>query len=583
MGNYNLKSHILRCDNCYSIKKMTIFPSVPNSYINLECRCNETKETLQNFLFQLNKGSPYKIICQICKKEFKNSFYCHDCNHIYCQTCIKDHLKHKNIPISKVDFFCVYHQKELFCSYCHECSINICKKCIQEKKHLNHQCSEFNKLMKSKNDKNYLKEKFRLAENKISFTTQLVSAFLKKLKKEEDKNIMATAEKNNTIQNKSILELAKFFIYLYDNTKHKNYNIIYNFIENTNLNVNKFKFSENNISLEAAFKKILNYLKEDFIIIRNDDEQLINNNEKTDIKRNKSLWEFENDDDNYIAPSNTIVGTAAFNSIKLNLKEDNFDKDDLNSYNEQSIRNSNRQILLQSLKSLKSNNKKCDDNIEEEEDNDQNDNDEQHYRPRSHAIFIPTKVIQEQIKEKKRKELNLDKEKNIENNYEMENNNEIWNLNINDEKEGKKEENEKEENNKDEKEEKEDKIENEKDNIENKNDIIKNKVDKIEDEEDKIENEGDEMENEENKLENKEENKLEEKEENKLEEKIDEIKIDPKKNNKGIKIEKICELKSNKYAKFIGINRLRNKNSSIINKMMINGFRNSKIYNIMIN
>ena len=41
--------------------------------------------------------------------------------------------------------------------------------------------------------------------------------------------------------------------------------------------------------------------------------------------------------------------------------------------------------------------------------------------------------------------------------------------------------------------------------------------------------------------------------------------------------------KVNKYGKFIGINNYKNKTNSIVNKMMINGFRKSKIYNIIIN
>ena len=41
--------------------------------------------------------------------------------------------------------------------------------------------------------------------------------------------------------------------------------------------------------------------------------------------------------------------------------------------------------------------------------------------------------------------------------------------------------------------------------------------------------------------------------------------------------------KTNKYAKFIGLNNYKNKTNLIINKMMINGFRKSKIYEIIIN
>ena len=519
MGNYNLKAQIIRCDNCYSIRKMTISPSVPNSFINLECKCGESRETLQNFLFQLNKGSLYKIICYNCRKEFKNSSYCHDCNHIYCSTCLKAHLRHKNIPVSKVDYYCVFHQKELFTSYCHDCSINICKKCIEEKKHSNHNWVEFNKLMMNKNDKNYLKEKIRMAESKLEFTSQLASVFLKKSKKEEDKNTIINAEKNNLTQNKYILELVHFFIYIFDNSKHKNYNIIYNFIENTNLNVNKFKFSEKNVSIENAYQQILNYLKEDFIIIRS---QRIDNDdrEKKEVKRNKSLWELEEEDDdnnNKIMSCRTIVGSE-FNSIGLKLGG-NLYNEELNNYNEKLNKNSNKH---QNLNNKKINNNQIED-IEEEEEDDVHDKDEAFYRPRSHAIFIPTKIIQKQIKEKNQQNLN---------NKNLENENEIENNNITEEK-GEKKINE-----------------------EIKNNEIKEEIVEIKEEE---KNEG-------NKEGIKKEEKLDESEKKDIEIKVD-----------------FDGIKNNKYAKYIRINRSRNKTSSIINKMMINGFRNSKIYNLMLN
>ena len=150
MGNYNLKSQILRCNNCYSIRKITIQPCMPQSFVSLECRCDTTRITLQNMLKEITKGDSYKIICKICKKEDKNSSYCNDCNHIYCHKCIKDHKRHKNISISKADYYCVFHQKDLYHAYCYECSINYCKKCEQEKRHLNHSCVLFNKLIMSK-------------------------------------------------------------------------------------------------------------------------------------------------------------------------------------------------------------------------------------------------------------------------------------------------------------------------------------------------------------------------------------------------------------------------------------------------
>ena len=137
-------------------------------------------------------------------------------------------------------------------------------------------------------------------------------------------------------QNKDILDLINFFIYFYDKSKYKNYSIIYNFIENVNLNVNKFKFSENNVSPEEAYQQILKYLKEDFIIIRSETM----NSEKE--KKKQTIWDF---DENVIETRQTMIGPSPFNSMGLKIN-DNMDKNDINSYNEKVNKNSDRQKLL---------------------------------------------------------------------------------------------------------------------------------------------------------------------------------------------------------------------------------------------
>lgn len=411
MGNYNLKSQILRCKNCSSIKKITIDPSVPQSFVSLECKCDISRIFLQNFLKELTKGESYKINCVICKKEDKNSYYCHSCNHIYCPKCIKEHSKHKYISISKADFYCVFHQKELFNAYCYDCSLNFCKKCEKEKKHLNHSCDKFTKLIMNKSDRNYLKEKFKLAENKLEFTNQFVIAFSKKLNSKEQKSNILNAERKNMEQNKNILEAVNFFIYAFDNTKYKNYNIIYNFIENINLNVNKFKFSSNNIGLEEAYKQIMKYLSEDFIIIKNDN--LAYEKEKSASKRKKSIWDF--DDENDIGTRQTM-GAGVFNQMSLD-KYNNY-KENLNEKGKLSTTSSI--IIPKSDNILKS---------QKNKNNNEDENNDNFYRPRSHAIFIPTKMVKQKIKEKNKNDLNDDEK---ENNNNL-NDDEIENININEE------------------------------------------------------------------------------------------------------------------------------------------------------
>ena len=550
MGNYNLKTSILRCENCYLIKKMTISPNYPNIFVNLDCTCNSSRVIIQNFLAELKKGTSYKISCQICKKEDKNSIYCHQYNHIYCHSCMKEHKKHNHIPLTKRDYYCVFHQKELFYSYCHDCSLNFCKKCYQEKRHLNHKCSEFSKLTMSKNDRNYLKEKFTLAESKLEFTTQFVHAFVKKLKKEEDKNIILNAEKKNLAQNKSILELINFFIYFYDNTKYKNYNIIYNFTENINLNVNKFKFTHNNVPLDEALKQILSYLREDYIIIRSDNINY--EKEKKVPERIESIWEI----DKYnIETRQTLIGPRPFDGFGLNLN-DNYDK--MNEYD----RNEVNAINDKGVKNIKIANS-INTNL------DINNNRDDFYRPRSHAIFIPTKIIQKQKKQKSISDFSEDIETIDGNEEENPNINEEENININEEQNL---------------------------NIDEEQNLNINEEQNLNVNEEQNLNINEEKYNKDEG--NIEENiKINEEKKNnnviKIKENIGEKNIEEIKKEKEIKEEKlikekegekkVVEIKDNKYMKFIGINRQRNKTNSLINRMMINGFKNAKIYNINLN
>lgn len=512
MGNYNLKINVLRCENCYSIRRITIDPSVPHSFVNLECRCNTSRKNLQNFLSELRKGIQLKISCNNCKKEDKNSLYCNNCNHIYCSKCISTHKKHVYIPLSKLDYYCVFHQSDLYCAYCYDCAMNLCKKCIKDKKHQNHNCKEFKNLM-TKNDRNYLKEKLGLAQSKLEFNTQFVNAFVKRVNKEENKVEIVNAERQNLIQNNDILELINFFITVYDNSKNKNFSIIHNLTENINLNVNKFKFIANNLTLESAYQQLLSYYTNDFIIVKNDgnwDEK-----KRDEIKRNKSIWEI--DDDCVIESRQTVVGANAFNVIMSFTEFPKAQKSEEFKVNTNNNNNTNKKLVNENK--IHNNGKKDNENKDDEKE------EEILNRPRSHAFFVPASVCQKQVKENK----HLHEEKSNINN----------DLNIdNVKKEEDKPETVKEENEEIKKEE----------NIKETKEIEEEK--KIE----KNVKENQEVEKEKEIIKSKQETKIRE--------------LYPYKENKN---------KYFKYAKFVGINRYRNKTNSIVNKMMINSFKNSKI------
>ena len=384
MGNYNLKSGVFRCENCFSIYRIKIIPQLPESEVILQCKCITTQKTVKNFLSELNKGIKNKIKCFQCKKlEDKNASYCNDCNHIYCNKCIKNHQKHKNIILSKKDFYCVFHQKENFCAFCKECEINLCQKCLEGKKHLNHDKIYFSKIIMNKTERNFLNDKFNLAQEKIIFNTELIHAFVKKIKNKGDINKLINLEKENTNQNKLIIELIKFLEYLYDNSRFKNYNIIHNFIENVNLNVNKFKFNEDKVKKENAIEKIIKYLKEDFILIKDDE-----NVSKTDLEKNEVLddmWDIG--DGNEIMTKKTMYGTINFN-IDLdedNNINDNWEKSDKTEKN----KNMNK---INDINNIKKENKKI--NKKNLDDNDI------YGRKRRKAFFVPSKIVEQKLKEK---------------------------------------------------------------------------------------------------------------------------------------------------------------------------------------
>ena len=384
MGNYNLKSGVFRCENCFSIYKIKIIPCLPESNVILYCKCITAQKTVKNFLLELNKGTKYKIECFQCKKlEDKNALYCNDCNHIYCIKCIKNHQKHKYIILNKKDFYCVFHQKENFCAFCKDCDINLCQKCLEGKKHLNHDKIYFSKILMNKTERNFLNDKFNLAQEKIIFNTELIHAFVKKIKNKGDINKLINLEKENTNQNKLIIELIKFLEYLYDNSRFKNYNIIHNFIENVNLNVNKFKFNEDKVKKENAIEKIIKYLNEDFILIKDDE-----NVSKTDLKKNEVLddmWDIG--DGNEIMTKKTMYGTINFN---IDLDEDN----NINDNGEKLDKNEKNKNMnkINDINNIKKENKKI--NKKNLDDNDI------YGRKRRKAFFVPSKIVEQKLKEK---------------------------------------------------------------------------------------------------------------------------------------------------------------------------------------
>ena len=253
------------------------------------------------------------------------------------------------------------------------------------------------------------------------------------------------------------------------------------------------------------------------------------------------MWDI---DENDIETRQTVIGTMAFDQLGLKLNQ-NYDKNELSSYNEKMNKNSARIKLLNSIaeENQREENRK---NISNkfEKVNKQDNGENIYYRPRSHAIFIPPKIATKRIEGKNQEDLikvtdeNKDKSQPI---------------NVKQDKE------------------KEERIEKEKIEIQGKENPI-SKKEKMLQKKIKLESEV------------KEEKKLEEKKEEKNQIKEEKMISPLKKKQNKIKEDNIIKKENEyKYAKFVGINRYKNKTSSIINKMMINGYKNIKVYNINLN
>ena len=282
MGNFNINSKTIRCEKCYSIRRITIEPKYPFPELQLECRCGGSRINIHHFLSELGKGDIYRIKCHKCFREQKTNMYCNDCKCIYCSNCLKDHniqyvnYHHKLITPQKFDFYCIEHQNELYSSYCFNCEKNICNVCIKENKHLSHRVASYKSLCLSKNGKERFNEGLKLIELKLEYNTKVCNLILKKTKSEKTRNKINASLENNLRENKAIIQMLKYLIYIFDNVKNKNYNIIYNFVENLHFNVIRLKFNKNT-SLEEDTKSLIDYLNSDLILYGNSENSIFDN------------------------------------------------------------------------------------------------------------------------------------------------------------------------------------------------------------------------------------------------------------------------------------------------------------------
>ena len=287
MGGLEVSNKYLRCPICLEIKRITIEPTYPESKVKMNCKCSEKEMNLYEYLKDLKKNSTFKIKCAKCQTEDpKDPKYCYQCKKIYCSKCCDFHselsnlttddktdnkddvnklIGHKVISIDKVDFHCILHQNEQFTGFCKKCLLNFCIKCQEENLHKDHEVELFSSLIIDKKKRELIKDGKKHSQSKIDYNHSVSKKIRKKIKNAENKKQIETLIKDNEKINEKILELFEFLYDIYDKTKHKNYSIIYNVVNNMNFNTERIKFDKNKHEEEDAVS-LIEYLKTDFIL-----------------------------------------------------------------------------------------------------------------------------------------------------------------------------------------------------------------------------------------------------------------------------------------------------------------------------
>ena len=94
-GSQESKNKTLRCLICFSISFLLLNQSTHTVKIN----CNQGHNISIDIKDYLEKGfmnNFYNQICSQCKSKISilsesKNYYCHECNEIFCRTCIKNH------------------------------------------------------------------------------------------------------------------------------------------------------------------------------------------------------------------------------------------------------------------------------------------------------------------------------------------------------------------------------------------------------------------------------------------------------------------------------------------------------------
>ena len=294
MGGLEVSNKSLRCEKCFEIRRMTIIPEYPEPKLKMECRCDDKETKLFEFLTEFKKKENFKVKCAKCQSENpKEPKYCYTCQKIYCVKCLDFHsqlsnltgeqkeeennnndnnkshimnlIGHKVIGVEKVDFYCILHENEKFTGFCKQCLLNFCQKCQEENLHKDHEIALFSEILLDDKKKQIIKGCIALSHDKIDHNEKICKKVKKKIKNEENKNLITSLSKENKKINEKIIEYFETMFEMYEKLKHKNYSIIFNARRNTKFNKDCINFDKKEIEEEDAVT-LIEYLKNDFIL-----------------------------------------------------------------------------------------------------------------------------------------------------------------------------------------------------------------------------------------------------------------------------------------------------------------------------
>ena len=294
MGGLEVSNKSLRCEKCFEIRRMTIIPEYPEPKLKMECRCDDKETKLFEFLTEFKKKENFKVKCAKCQSENpKEPKYCYTCQKIYCVKCLEFHsqlsnltgeqkeeennnndnnkshimnlIGHKVIGVEKVDFYCILHENEKFTGFCKQCLLNFCQKCQEENLHKDHEIALFSEILLDDKKKQIIKGCIALSHDKIDHNEKICKKVKKKIKNEENKNLITSLSKENKKINEKIIEYFETMFEMYEKLKHKNYSIIFNARRNTKFNKDCINFDKKEIEEEDAVT-LIEYLKNDFIL-----------------------------------------------------------------------------------------------------------------------------------------------------------------------------------------------------------------------------------------------------------------------------------------------------------------------------